>query len=142
MQSVRWQLVTAVCNAVEGAVVPLGAKFMRNPKRAQDLAQGPRIVFVEDMSDALLQRLGVKDKRRAEFSLGVVSRVTDADADADATHQVAQAAVFAAVIRATPTLQLGPVEEADIVFRVENLDVGGALILGSFAVTYLQERRT
>ena len=59
MQSVRWQLVTAVCNAVEGAVVPLGAKrcevirLERNPNYwKSDRAHFDQIVLLSILDPA------------------------------------------------------------------------------------------
>lgn len=141
MNSVRYLVSRAVFEALRDAPELAGARVLDNPSEPQALAAGERIVFVEDQSDGFIDQSGQAGTRRFVFAIGVINRTSAARAGADADYVAAEAAVrerHTALIR---ELGCGPLREREVSFRVEAIDVGGALVLGTFEVEYRRPRR-
>jgi len=119
------------CPALAGALV------LDNPSRASDLQDGKRIVFFEDQAD---RPRDSAQKRAYDFTLGVISRARDARAAAHADYRAARNALRqVAMPRLTSggmVLEGRGLTEGEVSFRLENIDVGGGLVLGRFSLDY------
>lgn len=141
-QSLRYQISAAIVQALSTAPALAGAVVLDHPKSPSDLSRGPRVIFVEDQTDSLIDQPNQQGKRLFSFAVGVINRTAQDRAGADADYLVAEAAirqVHQTVLAAT--LRCGPLRDLDVRFKVEGLDVGGALILASYAVEYRKERQ-
>lgn len=114
-----------------------GAQVLDNPVRASDLQDGARIVFFEDQSDR--PRDGVP-KRLYEFSLGVISRSASARTAAHADYREAKRVLrqicMPMLTQAGLRVEGRGLTEGEVRFRLENIDVGGGLVLGLFSIDY------
>jgi hypothetical protein len=109
-----------------------------NPTRASDLSEGSRIVFFEDQSDKLSSQPGQSAKRIYTFVVGVINRTDDARRGAHADYRAAKRIVRASMPEILKLVQpegRGLVE-GDVSYRLENIDVGGGLVLGLFSLDY------
>lgn len=123
----------ALYSALVAAPGLVGAKLINNPVRVTDLAEGERIVFFEDVSD------GPSDKpseRVYRYNVGVVNRTVQARRGSHGDYRVAKLALKAALPRLKAICQVGNHREGEITFRLENIDVGGGLVLGTFTLAY------
>lgn len=141
-QSLRFQISAAIVEALRTAPALADAVVIDHPKSPSDLSKGTRVIFVEDQSDDLIDQPNQQDKRSFGFSVGVINRTAQDRAGADADHLAAEAAIrqcHQSVLVAT--LRCGPLRELGVRFKVEGMDVGGALILASYAVEYRKGRQ-
>jgi len=125
----------ALFAALEADALLQGAKLLDNPVRASALADGERIVFFEDVSDGP----GPTDKpleRVYRYNVGVINRTDDARLGAHRDYRSAKRALKAALPRLKGVVQVGNHREGEIAFRLENIDVGGGLVLGTFTLGY------
>lgn len=125
-----------VVAALQAATALTGAKVLNNPVRLSDLSAGERIVFFEDASDRLIEQPGQVQKRVYGFSVGVINRSSTARRDAHSDYRAAKRAVIGALPSLSVLLRVGPLREGDVSYRLENIDVGGSLVLGAFTVDY------
>lgn len=128
----------AIVEALRSNAALTGAVVLDNPQRASALQDGERILFFEDQADRLIEQPGQSAKRTYSFTLGVISRSSQARKDAHADYRTAKRAVrqcMPAISQCVALLGRG-IQEGDVVYRIENIDVGGALVLGSFSVDY------
>lgn len=141
-QSLRYQISAAIVQALSTAPALSGAVVLDHPKAPSDLSKGTRVVFVEDQTDDLIDQPNQQDKRSFSFAVGVINRTAQDRAGADVDHLAAEAAIRK-VHQSTlvATLRCGPLRELGVRFKVEGLDVGGALILASYAVEYRKGRQ-
>lgn len=128
----------AVVQALRTAVGLTGAVVLDNPQRASALQDGERIVFFEDQADRLIDQPGQSAKRTYSFTLGVISRSSEARKDAHADYRAAKRIVRNCMPAISQAVTLGGrgLQEGEVTYRLENIDVGGALVLGSFSVDY------
>jgi len=136
----------------EGAPFAIGAAIVRmlregmdsavtvldNPRRASDLHDGARIVFFEDQSDKPNGQPGQSAKRIYSFAVGVINRTTNERQGAHADYRAAKRIVRASMPEILKLVQpegRGLVE-GDVAYRLENIDVGGGLVLGMFSLDY------
>ena len=87
----------AIVEALHSNAALTGALVLDNPQRASALQDGDRIVFFEDQADRLIDQPGQSAKRTYSFTLGVISRSTDARKDAHADYRAAKEHAEAAV---------------------------------------------
>lgn len=113
-----------------------GASVLDNPSRLADLTDGERIVFFEDVSDNFIDQPGGFQKRVFGFSVGVINRSAAARRGAHTDYRAAKRAVRSALKELSVHLRAGPLREGAVSYRLENIDVGGSLVLGSFSVEY------
>ena len=139
-QSLRFQIGAAIVQALSSAPALADAVVIDHPKTPSDLSKGTRVIFVEDQADSLVDQPNQQAKRSFVFTVGVINRTAQDRAGADADHLAAEAAIRAAYPILASTLGCGPLRELDVRFRVEGLDVGGALILTTYAVEYRKGR--
>lgn len=113
-----------------------GASVLDNPSRLADLSDGERIVFFEDASDNFIEQPGGLQKRVFGFSVGVINRSDAARRGAHGDYRAAKRAVRSALKALSVQLRTGALREGAVSYRLENIDVGGSLVLGSFSVEY------
>jgi len=135
-QGAPFAIGEAVVAALRAAVDLVGAKVLDNPLRLADLTDGDRIVFFEDASDGFIDQPGQVQKRVYGFTIGVINRSTEARRGAHGDYRAAKRAVRAALPNLADVLRTGPLREGAVSYRLENIDVGGSLVLGSFTVEY------
>lgn len=130
----------AVLEALRNAADLDGAKLLDNPVRASDLAEGERIVFFEDQSDKLLEQPAQRQYRTYVFSIGVISRSVDArraaHRDYRAVKRVLRSLAMQGIGKAGVEIAKSGIREGEVRYRLENLDVGGSLVLGLFTLDY------
>ena len=128
----------AIVEALHSNAALTGALVLDNPQRASALQDGDRIVFFEDQADRLIDQPGQSAKRTYSFTLGVISRSTDARKDAHADYRATKRIVRNCMPAISQAVVLGGrgLQEGEVAYRLENIDVGGALVLGSFSVDY------
>lgn len=128
----------AIVEALRSDSELLGAKVIDNPVRASDLTEGPRIVFFEDQHDKPRGQPGQNQKRTYAFAVGVINRTESARAGAHADYRAAKRAVRACMpaINALVAVDGTGMVEGEVRYRLENIDVGGGLVLGLFTFDY------
>lgn len=112
-----------------------GVRLLNNPIRASDLLDGNRVVFFEDASDGP----GAGDKaveRVYRYNVGVINRTEEARLGSHRDYRAAKRALKSALKRLRSTVQVASHREGEVVFRLENIDVGGGLVLGTFTLAY------
>lgn len=128
----------AIVAALQADAALQGAKVIDNPLRASDLAEGPRIVFFEDQHDKPRDQPGQRQKRTYAFAIGAINRTGAARTGAHADYRAAKRAVRACMpaINALVAVDGAGMVEGEVRFRLENIDVGGGLVLGMFTLDY------
>jgi hypothetical protein len=130
----------AIVQALRAAAALEGATVLDNPRRASDLAEGARIVFFEDQADRPRSNEAQVQQRTYVFSLGVVSRADKArkaaHADYRAAKRVLRLVCMKALTNAGVVVDGAGLREGEVVYRLENIDVGGELVLGTFTIDY------
>ncbi len=119
-----------------------GVRVLDNPTRAADLQDGERVLFFEDQYDRLRDNPAQVAQRTYGFTLGVISRVRAGNArerahtDYRSAQRVLRRACMAALTEAGVQINGAGLREGDVSYRVEGIDVGGALVLGSYTLDY------
>ena len=130
----------AIMQALLSDAALAGATLLSNPARAADVLDGARVVFFEDQHDKLIAQPGQRAKRTYTFSVGVVNRSEDARRASHADYRAAKRVLRERVMRFASDRQIelveGGLRELEARFRLENIDVGGGLVLGTFAIDY------
>lgn len=128
----------AIVHALRSAPALQGATVIDNPVRASDLGDGARIVFFEDQSDKPRDQPGQRQKRTYAFAAGAINRTEQARAGAHADYRAVKRAVRGCLpaINALVAVEGSGLVEGEIRYRIENIDVGGGLVLGMFTVDY------
>lgn len=112
-----------------------GARLLDNPKRASDLDDGDRIVFFEDVSDSP----GPQDKpmdRVYRYNVGVINRTAEPRLGSHRDYRTAKRTLKSALPVLKEIVPVANHREGEVAFRLENVDVGGGLVLGTFTLTY------
>ena len=112
-----------------------GAKLLNNPVRASELADGARIVFFEDVSDGPADSSKPLE-RVYRYTVGAINRTELSRLGSHRDYRVAKRALKSALPRLKALVQVGNHREGEISFRLENIDVGGGLVLGTFTLAY------
>lgn len=140
LQSTGFLLVGKLIEALQAESGLAGLTVVRNPRRPADLAKGERLLIVAERSDTLIQREGLRDRRRRFVTVGALSRKEGADADADALAQLASDTVSASLKEMVSVGEVGRMGEQDIQFHVDDLDVDGAIVVSGWEIEYYRER--
>ncbi|MCE1193317.1 MAG: hypothetical protein LWW96_14315 [Acidovorax sp.] len=137
-QGAPFAIGAAIVYALRSEPSLAGATVLDNPKRASDLQTGSRIVFFEDQADKPIAQPGQSQKRTYGFTLGVINRTDNDRQGAHADYRAAKRAVRNCLpaINTLVRLEGRGMVEGDVLYRLENLDVGGGLVLGLFTVDY------
>ena len=129
-----------IVQTLRADAVLAGATVLDNPLRASDLADGLRIVFFEDQTDRPREPQGQLPQRTYAFALGVISRAdnarTAAHADYRAAKRVLRQVCMPAITAAGVRIDGRGLLEGEVRYRLENIDVGGGLVLGLFTIDY------
>jgi hypothetical protein len=142
-QSIPFQLSAAVIGALREQLEADGVVVRDNPTSRTQLDTGPRVVFIEDADDDLLNKPGQAEGRTFGFVIGVINRTDDPRAGADADMQRAKGIATQALLAACRALQatkdiatFQAPREGRRTYRHEHIDVGGALILTRYEIDY------
>lgn len=141
-QSVRYRIAAGFVAALRADPVLAGAKVRHNPRDPSSIRDGDRVVFFEDGRDGFLEQPAQQGKRAYSFTLGVIRRgEEDPEAGADADQVAADEALRAAFPEISAELAadgaaLGPLRERETTYKVEGVDVGGALVLTGYEIEY------
>lgn len=150
-KSIPYRLSQAVVAALRAQFEPVGAAVRDNPVSRAALNEGARVLFVEDEQDqpgtpasaALPSQPNQAEGRTFVVSVGVIARTEDARAQADADMEQVKATLRDAVLDATRQMVaagelLGVVMplEGQRLYRLDGVDVGGALVLTRFFLSY------
>lgn len=141
-QGAPFAIGAAIVAALSADAVLAGAKVLDNPLRASQLAEGARIVFFEDQRDTPISNEGQSPKRTYSFAVGVINRTTDPREGAHADYRAAKRVVKACMpaISQLVSIEGRGLLEGDVHFRLENIDVGGGLVLGIFTLDYREPK--
>lgn len=143
LDSAPYLIGSTVFELLQAAPELAGAVFKDNPIRASDLSEGERVVFVEDQHDKLIAQPGQIAQRVYSFTVGVINRSPDARRAVHADYKICRAIVrskaMASINRLICIAGRG-LQEGDVAYRLENIDVGGSLILASYSVDYKAPR--
>jgi len=141
--SIPFTISAAVVAALEADTELAGVTVVDNPITPSALEDGARVVFVEDRDDAPLDKPGQAEGRTFGFIVGVINRTAGARAGADADMERVKAVATLAARNACTSLLEGKQivkfqypREMQRSYRVEGLDVGGALITTRFEIDY------
>lgn len=139
-QGVPFELGQVLYQALLSDPALQGVNVLDNPDRASSLHEGARIVFFEDQRDTPLAQPGQVQLRIYHFSVGVIARTEDARAQAHGDYRQVKRILrnqCMALITAAGIRLDGPgLVEGDVRYRLENIDVGGSLVLASFTIQY------
>jgi hypothetical protein len=116
-----------------------GATVHNNPVRASVLDEGERIVLFEDQHDKPRgDQPGQRQKRVYTFAVGVINRSDSARAAAHADYRAVRRVVRTCMpdIGKHVVIEGAGIVEGEVRFRLENIDVGGGLVLGMFTLDY------
>lgn len=137
-QGAPFAIGAAIVAALRADPALTGATVLDNPKRASDLQTGERIVFFEDQADKPIAQPGQSQKRTYGFTLGVINRTANDRQGAHADYRAAKRTVRNCLpaINALVRVEARGMVEGDVLYRLENIDVGGGLVLGLFTLDY------
>ncbi len=137
-QGAPFAIGAAIVAALRAEPALTGATVLDNPKRASDLHTGDRIVFFEDQADDPIAQPGQSQKRTYGFTVGVINRTQTDRLGAHTDYRAAKRAIRNCMPEIIKLVQIegrGLVEGA-VRYRLENIDVGGGLVLGLFTLDY------
>lgn len=145
MQSIPYQLSQGVVQALRDQFEPTGAIVRDNPISKSALSEGRRILFVEDWEDGpAAGQPNQAESRVFALDIGVINRTanarTSADADMVQAKEIASKGLLVTgrALKATGTLYtFSAPREGKRIYRVEGLDVGGALIITRLEINYV-----
>ncbi len=139
-QGAPYVMGAAIVQALRDAPALAGAMVLDNPRRASGLAEGARIVFFEDAGDRPRSNEAQVQHRTYSFTLGVISRAANArqaaHTDYRAAKRVLRLVCMPAMTQAGVEVTGGGLREGEVTYRLENIDVGGELVLGTFTIDY------
>ena len=137
-QGAPFAIGTAIVAALRAAPALADALVLDNPKRASALQDGERVVFFEDQADKPLGQPGQSQKRTYAFTVGVINRTENDRQGAHADYRAAKRVIRGCMPEISKLVQIEGrgIVEGDVLYRLENLDVGGGLVLGLFTLDY------
>lgn len=141
-QSAGFELVGKVVTAFASEPDLTGLPVVRNPRRPQDLAEGTRVIIVAESSDKQVSKAGNRETRVRSFSVGALSRVEGADADADALAELVSSVTHAALVLMQATAEITRMAEVSVQFHVDDLEVDGAIVVSGWEIQYIRKRET
>jgi hypothetical protein len=121
--------------ALRDAATLTGCTFYDNPKRATDLESGDRVVFFEDVSDGPAEQQN-QVNREFRFNVGVINRSEADRLGVHTDYRAAKRAIEGALATLKGVATVKYLREGDLVFRLENIDIGGGLIIAQFTLGY------
>lgn len=139
MSSAPYLMVESVFAALQAETGLVGAKFLNNPTSPASLRDGDLVVFLEDGEDDLIDKPNQRDRRTFSFTVGIISRSLTPRVDADEAMVAAKLAVLGNHSKLIRDHKAGPLRHRSTRFRLEELDVGGALRLMLFETEYSEQ---
>lgn len=141
--SVPFLLSQAAVTAIAGDFTAEPVSIRDNPSTRAAFAEGARVVFLVDSRDKPSKQPNQSEARAFTFEVGVINRTAADRAGADDDMQ----RIKLLLARAMPAACRGLKESGDIIghsalreleryYRVEDVDVGGALIVTAFEIEY------
>lgn len=140
VQSTGFVLIGKIIAAISAVPELQQLPLVRNPRRAQDLDKGNRLVIVAEAADKMLSKAGERETRVRTFSVGALSRVDGADADADALAEIVSNAVHASISAMRTTSEVTRMAETNVQFHVDDLEVDGAIVVSGWEIQYIRKR--
>ena len=117
-----------------------GINVLDNPERASALVEGDRLVFLEEQRDVPLDDPGQVQQRIYHFSVGVIARTESARLQAHGDYRLVKRILrndcMKLITAAGVRLDGKGLLEGEVRYRLENIDVGGSLVLGAFSIEY------
>lgn len=118
----------------------IGVSVLDNPERASALVEGGRVVFLEEQRDAQVDQPGQVQQRIYHFSVGVIARTESARSQAHGDYRMVKRILRNDCMKLITDAGIrldGPgLLEGEVRYRLENIDVGGSLVLGAFSIQY------
>jgi len=139
-QSIPYQISAAVFAAIQASPALDGAVLLDNPTSPAALQDGDRVVFIEDQSDELNKQPSTAEQRTFSLTVGVINRSSEARAGADADMEAVKLVMRNITAQLTAIGSLRLPREGRRTYRLEGIDVGGALIVTEFLIDYLNPR--
>lgn len=121
--------------ALRAAETLEGVVIHDNPQRASALDGGDRVVWLEDVSDGPADG-GIKVNRDFRFNLGAINRTENARRGVHTDYRAAKRVLDAALPGMKSLFTVRGFHEGALTFRVENVDVGGGLIIAQYTLAY------
>lgn len=134
-QGVPYAVGELLMQALRDEPALAGVAFHDNPVRASDIQDGNRVVFFEDVSDGPAEQ-GEQIKRVFRFNVGVINRTEDKRLGVHRDYRAAKRALDEALPSVRELVVANFLREGEIAFRLENIDVGGGLVLATFTLGY------
>ena len=139
-KGVPFELGQILAGALRDGSGLAGVLFLDNPDRATALAEGERVVFLEEQRDVPLDQPGQVQKRIYHFSVGVIARSESARLQAHGDYRLVKRILrndcMKLITDAGIRLDGKGLLEGEVRYRLENIDVGGSLVLGAFSIDY------
>lgn len=137
-QGAPFAIGTAIVAALRADPALTDALVLDNPKRSSALQDGDRIVFFEDQADKPIGQPGQSQKRTYGFTVGVINRTESDREGAHADYRAAKRVIRHCLPQISKLVQVEGrgIVEGDVLYRLENIDVGGGLVLGLFTIDY------
>jgi hypothetical protein len=142
IQSVPFVLSSHVVNSLR-ALEQVDFIVRDNPVTRAALEMGDRVIFVEDTDDEPTTKEGQAEGRTFRFNVGVINRTNNSREQADRDMQTIKPMVVSALMAACRGLQADNAiktfqapREGRRSYRIEGIDVGGALILTRYEIDY------
>lgn len=118
----------------------IGVSVLDNPERASALVEGGRVVFLEEQRDTPVDQPGQVQQRIYHFSVGVIARTESARSQAHGDYRLVKRVLRNDCMKLITDAGIrldGPgLLEGEVRYRLENIDVGGSLVLGAFSIQY------
>lgn len=134
-QGVPYAVGELLMQALRDAPALAGAKILDNPVRLADINDGARIVFFEDLGDGPADP-GEQVKRVYRFNVGVINRTEGKRLGVHTDYRAVKRVLDEALPRLRSAVVATFLREGEISFRLENIDVGGGLVLATFTLGY------
>ena len=104
-QSIPFKLSRAAFEALRDAPEFVGARVLDNPTDRSALADGNRVIFVEDVRDEPNSQEGQAEARAFTLIVGTIARTEDARTQADADTVQAKRTITAGLVLACRALR-------------------------------------
>lgn len=148
-QSARRYLFGQVVDRLraDATLASLGVAIKVNPRSPAELADAPLAIVLRELPDTLVDHESGKPKRQLTFVMAAIARqasataAQQADDHADRLHCHASSVIrsgqgqYGSQQPGLPRLK-APVEEQSVLFKIEGLDVDGALAASTWSIRY------
>ncbi|MFD1709849.1 hypothetical protein FVQ98_14055 [Ottowia sp. GY511] len=128
----------AVMEALKADPAFAGVKLVDNPSKPEAISEGKRLLLFKDAADSLEDQNGNAMDRVFTFQVGAISRDKQSRKQAHTDYRALKRVIRDSIkdMTAKGARITGQVRETAVSYQLENLDVGGSLVLGTFTVKY------